>query len=141
MPEESLMLYGIAFLLSLIFALGWTPLMRRAAIQIGLVDKPDGKLKTHANATPYLGGLAIYLAFLCTVGILTEFNSEILGLLLSSSIVLIVGLLDDFGALSPLQKLLGQGMAAVVLIKSGTYIKLTFLPWYVAIPLTVLWIL
>ena len=61
--------------------------------------------------------------------------------LLSGSIALIVGLIDDFGALTPRQKTLGQILAALVLIKSGTYIKLTFLPWYVSIPLTVLWIL
>jgi UDP-GlcNAc:undecaprenyl-phosphate GlcNAc-1-phosphate transferase len=85
--------------------------------------------------------LAVYLAFLFTVGVLTNFNSEDLGLLLSGSIVVIVGLIDDFGALSPAQKLLGQALAALVLIKSGTYIKLTFLPWYVAMPLTVVWIL
>src|SRR6185295_14739368 len=108
---------------------------------IGLVDRPDGKLKNHGNAVPYLGGLAVYLAFLSTIGLLADFNSEILGLLLSGSIVLIVGLIDDFGVLSPSQKLLGQGLAALVLIKSGTFIKLTFLPWYVAMPLTVAWIL
>ena len=52
-----------------------------------------------------------------------------------------VGLLDDFGALTPSQKLLGQTLAALVLVKSGTYIKLDFLPVWVAIPLTVFWIL
>src|SRR6185295_5373912 len=39
------------------------------------------------------------------------------------------------------QKLLGQTLAALVLVKSGTYIKLEFLPLWVAIPLTVFWIL
>ena len=52
-----------------------------------------------------------------------------------------VGLIDDFGVLSPSQKLLGQTLAALVLIKSGTFIKLTFLPVWLAMPLTVLWIL
>src|SRR5262245_48694250 len=108
--------YGVAFLLSFVFALASMPLMRRAALQIGLVDNADGKLKTHQEAVPYLGGLAVYLAFLFTIGLLTDFNSEVLGLLLSGSIVLIVGLIDDFGVLSPIQKLLGQGLAAVVLI-------------------------
>jgi UDP-N-acetylmuramyl pentapeptide phosphotransferase/UDP-N-acetylglucosamine-1-phosphate transferase len=54
---------------------------------------------------------------------------------------LIVGLIDDFGALSPRQKTFGQLLAALVLIKSGIYIKLQFLPLYLCIPLTVLWIL
>jgi UDP-GlcNAc:undecaprenyl-phosphate GlcNAc-1-phosphate transferase len=133
--------YGAAFILSFVFALYWTPLMRKAALHLGIVDKPDGRLKKQKNATPYLGGLAVFIAFLFTVGVLTDFGPEILGLLLSGSIALMVGLLDDFGAMTPTQKLLGQTLAALVLVKSGTYIKLEFLPLWIAIPLTVLWVL
>ena len=115
--------------------------MRKTALHLGIVDKPDGSLKKQEDATPYLGGLAVFMAFLFTVGVLTDFGPEILGLLLSGSIALLVGLLDDFGAMTPTQKLLGETLAALVLIKSGTYIKLEFLPLWIAIPLTVLWIL
>ncbi len=133
--------YGAAFMMSFVFALYWTPLMRKAALQLGILDAPDRKLKKHENAVPYFGGVAVFLGFLMTVGVLTEFDQATLGLLLSGSIALMVGLIDDFGVLTPLQKLLGQTLAALVLVKSGTFIKLEFLPLYVAIPLTVLWIL
>ena len=133
--------YGAAFIFSFVFALYWTPVVRRAALQLGLVDRPDGLLKKDRDVVPYLGGLAVYMAFLLAVGVFTDFGQEMLGLLLSGSIALMVGLLDDFGAMTPSQKLLGQTLAAVVLIKSGTYIKLEFLPIWLAIPLTVLWIL
>ncbi|HEY2381383.1 MAG TPA: MraY family glycosyltransferase [Terriglobia bacterium] len=132
--------YAGAFVLSFVFALYWTPLMRKAALQLGIVDAPDGQLKKHRDPVPYLGGLAVFAAFLFTVGVFTDFGQETLGLLLSGSIVLMVGLLDDFGAMTPIQKLLGQALAALVLIKSGTYIKLDFLPLWFAIPLTVFWI-
>lgn len=116
--------------------------MRKAALQLGMVDKPDGKLKQHDNTIAYLGGIAVFAAFLLTVGVLTDFkDGETLGLLLSGCIALLVGLIDDFGVLTPSQKLLGQALAALVLIKSGTYIKLTFLPLWVAVPLTIFWIL
>ena len=133
--------YGAAFILSFIFAIYWTPLMRKAALQLGIMDRPDGKLKSHAVAVPYFGGLAVYIAFLLTVGVFTDFGQETLGLLLSGSIVLMVGLIDDLGVMTPSQKLLGQTLAALVLVKSGTYIKLTFIPIWLAIPLTVFWIL
>src|SRR5437870_6454741 len=133
--------YGAAFILSFFFALCWTPLMRKAALQLDIVDRPDGKLKAHTATVPYLGGIAVYTAFLFTVGILSDFGQETLGLLLSGSIALMVGLIDDFGVLTPYQKLLGQTLAALVLVKSGIYIKLVVLPPWVAIPLTVLWIL
>jgi len=135
------MRYAAAFVTSLIFALYLTPLMRKAALQLGIVDKPDGRLKTHDNATPYLGGLAVFMAFLVTVGVFTDFGQSTLGLLLSGCIALMVGLLDDFGAMTPPQKLAGQTLAAVVLIKSGTYIRLEFIPTWLAIALTVVWIL
>lgn len=134
------MRYAAAFILSVAFALYWTPMMRKAALQLGIVDKPDGRLKTHENATPYLGGLAVFMSFLFTVGFFTDFGQETLGLLLSGSIALMVGLLDDFGAMKPWQKLAGQTLAAGVLVKSGIYIRLEFIPIWLAIPLTVLWI-
>jgi len=136
--------YGGGFIISFVFALYWTPPIRKAAVQLGIVDRPDGKLKKHDNAIPYLGGLAVFLAYLSTVGVFTKFDTfeqETLGLLLSGSIALIVGLIDDFGALTPRQKTFGQLLAALVLIKSGIYIKLQFLPLYICIPLTVLWII
>jgi len=132
--------YGAAFVVSFIFALYWTPLMRKAALQLGIVDNPDGRLKKHDRVTPYLGGLAVFIAFLFTVGIFTDFGPETLGLLLSGSIALMVGLLDDFGAMTPPQKLLGQTLAAVVLVKSGIYIKLEFIPVWLAVPLTIFWV-
>jgi UDP-GlcNAc:undecaprenyl-phosphate/decaprenyl-phosphate GlcNAc-1-phosphate transferase len=133
--------YAAGLILSIVFALYFTPLMRMAALQLGLVDRPDGLLKKHDDVVPYLGGVAVFMAFLLTVGVLTDFSQETLGLLLSGSIALMVGLLDDFRAMTPLQKLLGQTLAALVLIKSGIYIKLAFLPIWVAIPLTVFWVL
>src|SRR6476660_1979648 len=120
--------YGTAFLLSFAFALYLTPLMRKAALPLGIVDTPNGHLRKPEDAVPYLGGLAVFMAFLLSVGGLTDCRQDILGLLRSGSIALMVGLLDDFGAMSPTQKLLGQTFAALVLVKSGTYIKLEFLP-------------
>src|SRR5438093_13185962 len=135
-----MMQYAAAFILSFFFSVCLTPLMRKAAQQMGIVDRPDGKLKTHGDAVPYLGGIAVYAAFLFTVGILSDFGQETLGLLLSGSIALTVGLIDDFGILTPYQKLLGETLAALVLVKSGIYIKLIALPVACGIQLTRLWL-
>ena len=135
------LIWSAAFVLSFGFALWWTPIMRRAALQLGILDAPDGKLKNHDTAVPYLGGLAVYVSFVLTVGVFTDFGEETLGILLSGTIVVMVGLIDDFGALTPHQKLLGLTLAALVLVRSGTYIKLHYIPLWLAIPLSVLWIL
>jgi UDP-GlcNAc:undecaprenyl-phosphate GlcNAc-1-phosphate transferase len=133
--------YLFSFLLS--FALTWylTPRIAEAALKIGIVDKPDGKLKTHKKITPYLGGLAIYIPFILTLGMTMRFDLKVFALLLSSTIVLVLGLIDDFGALSPGVKLLGQAIAVFVLIKGGIYIQLIFLPKWAGIALTFLWLI
>jgi UDP-GlcNAc:undecaprenyl-phosphate GlcNAc-1-phosphate transferase len=134
-------IYPTAFVMAVVLSLWLTPRMRQAALRFGIVDRPDGRLKQHREPVPYLGGLAIYLAFLLALSVTLRFGDEILGLLLAGSIVVLLGLVDDLGQLGPWTKLGGQLVAVLVLIKSGIYIKLAFLPPYVAIPLTVLWLL
>lgn len=132
--------YAVTFLLAAGLAAWLTPRMREAALRFGIVDQPDGKLKKHRDPVPYLGGLAIYLAFLLAL-VTVPFDQELLAMLLAGSIVVLLGLLDDLGQLTPWTKLTGQLVAVLVLVKSGLYIQLTFLPAWMAIPVSVLWLL
>ena len=127
----------LAFLLSLY----GTPLAARAALKFGIVDAPDGSLKRHREPVPYLGGLAIYLSFLLSLALVFQFDRRILGILLAGSIVLILGLIDDLGVLSPKEKLFGQMVACFVLIKSGIVIEIAALPGPVNLILTYLWVI
>jgi len=133
--------FVLTFLLGFAFSYYLTPRFMDLASRFGLVDRPDGRLKFQKEPVPYLGGLAVFFAFLLTLAITYEFSPEVTGILLAGTVIVILGLLDDFGALSPWQKLLGQAVATAVLIKSGIYIKLTIIPIYVAIPLTFLWMI
>jgi len=131
-----------SFLLAVMIALYATPLMRQAAIRFGIVDRPDGRLKKQAEPVPYLGGIAIYLSFLLALTATLRFESpEVLGLLLAGAIAVILGLIDDFGVLTPRVKLAGQVVAVLTLINSSVYIKLAFLPPPVAIVLSFVWLL
>jgi UDP-GlcNAc:undecaprenyl-phosphate GlcNAc-1-phosphate transferase len=129
--------FGVAAIVAAVI----TPHLRQAAIRFGIVDRPDGRLKKQIEPVPYLGGLALCLSFLISLALTLEFSNEVLGLLLAGSIVVILGLIDDLGQLGPVTKLAGQLIAISVLIKSGIYIKLTFLPEPAAIVLSVLWLL
>ncbi len=134
--------YLLAFGLATMIALYATPLMRQAAIRFGIVDRPDGRLKTQTAPVPYLGGLAIYLSFLLALTATRRFDEiEVLGMLLAGSIVLVLGLVDDFGVLTPWVKLAGQVVAVITLINASIYIKLGFLPPPLAIVLSFLWLL
>ncbi len=133
-------LAALSFCLSLGLSFWFVPRVRAAALRIGFVDRPDGRLKRQETPVAYLGGLAVYIAFLVSVALTFGFSQEVLGLLLASALVVVFGLIDDMGALSPWVKLAGQVLACLVLIRSGVYIKLDILPFWVAAPLTMLWL-
>ena len=109
-------------------ALWLTPRVREAAIRFGIVDRPDGQLKGHKEPVAYLGGLAIYLAFLLALALTVRFQPGNAGTAPRG--------IDRrphrpggrSGILKPWTKLAGQTVAVLVLVKSGIYIKLTFLP-------------
>ena len=105
------------------------------------MDRPSGPLKKHAEPVPYLGGLAVYLSFLLTTAFIYQYSREVLGILLAGAIIVILGLVDDLGVLSPSVKLFGQLVAATVLVKASIYIKLSILPAWVAVALTILWVM
>ena len=130
----------LGFFLAYLLALVGTPMAREAAIRFGVVDRPDGRLKNHREPVAYLGGLAVFVAFLLSIGMTFEFDEELLAMLLASTIVTMVGLIDDFGALTPGPKAIGQAVAVFVLLKAGVTLHLIFLPWWARILLTVIWL-
>jgi UDP-GlcNAc:undecaprenyl-phosphate GlcNAc-1-phosphate transferase len=129
--------FALAFLLSLL----GTPRAAEAARRFGIVDRPDGRLKRHAEPVPYLGGLAVYAAFLVALSVTFGFDARILGLLFAGSIAVTLGLIDDLGALRPGTKLIGQLIAWVVMVKSGVSIQIAVLPDWANLALTLLWVL
>ena len=54
--------YVWAFALALIITFALTPLVKRFAVAVGAIDKPDAR-KVHHGAIPRLGGLAIFLGY------------------------------------------------------------------------------
>jgi UDP-GlcNAc:undecaprenyl-phosphate GlcNAc-1-phosphate transferase len=120
-------------------ALYGVPLARQAALKYGVVDAPDGNLKCQKEPVPYFGGLAIYLAFLISLAVTFEFRHDVLGIVLGGTIVVMLGLIDDFGVLTPWTKLIGQLLAVFVLIKSGIRIEIAAFPEWLDLALTVFW--
>jgi UDP-GlcNAc:undecaprenyl-phosphate GlcNAc-1-phosphate transferase len=130
----------VTLVVALLLGLYFTPIIRRGALQYGVVDRPDGRLKQHETPVAYLGGLAIFLSFLFALALTYDFTERVLALLLASSIVVMLGLFDDLKVLPPQVKLLGQIVAAVVLIKADIMIRLSFIPEGIALVLTVVWL-
>lgn len=134
------------FALSLVLALIITPFIKKLAIRLGVVDKPNHR-KVHTNIMPRLGGLAIYLAFLIAFLIFIPKNNLTWGILLGSTIIVITGVIDDKYQISPRLKLLGQVIAATVVVLFGLQVEFINLPFdgqftfgWLSIPFTILWL-
>lgn len=114
---------------SFVFALAATWLCKKVAVKFKIVDTPDDLVKTHKEPIAYLGGLGMLIGL--TVGVLAGIgclrNQEILepalkwliGILAGGAIACFVGLTDDIFEISPMKKVLGQVVAAVVLLLIG----------------------
>lgn len=96
-----------------------TVLLAKVAPRLGLIDIPSER-KRHCADVPLVGGLAIYIS--CVVGLfLSDVPSEILWLIYSISILLVVGVLDDFRPLSVRVRFVCQIVSALVFME-GTNI-------------------
>ena len=102
---------------------------------------------TNRTDARFLGGLAIYLAFVIAVLATMHMTRDIFALLLGGTVIVIVGILDDKYQLPAKVKLLGQIAAAFVLVLFDIKIEWLNNPWggyfyleYFSVPLTVFWI-
>ncbi|HPO70298.1 MAG TPA: MraY family glycosyltransferase [Anaerohalosphaeraceae bacterium] len=112
-----------------IVALAATWLCKKIALKLGIVDRPDHRVKTHKEPVAYLGGVGILAGL--TVGILAgivlikDFEvfdkclKWLLGILAGAGTACFVGLVDDIMDLKPKQKFLGQIIAACALLATG----------------------
>ena len=136
----------ISFLLC--FAL--TPVCRDLFLHWNMVDLPDGGRKAHTAAVPRIGGLPIVLsctlafAFLYWVhrGRVYIHHDEVLKAVLpAAGLMFLVGFLDDVVQLRPLQKLLGQVLAASLAVGLGVRLNLHHLLPAVSMVLSVAWLI
>lgn len=135
-PLLPLVAGALAFLLALYLA----PILIRAALRYGIVDQPKPPLKAHDQPTPYLGGLVVFASFLIALALTFPFEARVLAILLSASMVVSVGLIDDLGTLTPKDKLIGQFVAAFVLVKAGVAIEIEAVPSPIDEIISVLWL-
>ena len=134
-----------------------TPLMRELARTLNIVDRPDGRRKLHAHPTPLGGGMAISAAMALTAAVAAALFPDVrdliakesrflLGLFAAAVTIVTVGLLDDRFQLRGRQKLIGQVLAAGVLISSGLLVRrVSFFDYPIdlgllAIPFTIFWV-
>lgn len=137
----------IAFTISLLVALLTTPFVRVLAVKFRIVDRPDNR-KIHTTETPYLGGVAIFIGVMTTYLIFWPAHDHKIAIIVGGVIMLVTGFLDDKFNLKPVAKLLGQFLAATVIISSDLLIDKINIPFFgeiylqnLSVIVTLIWII
>ena len=145
--------YRCAFLIALFVALIASAAVIVLAAKTGAMDAPDAR-KVHKGPMPRIGGLAIYCGFMAAILAMLNFAeltqevaNGVIGLLLGGTLIVIIGLIDDYKNLPAKVKLLGQILAACVVVYFDVRIDVITDPFgdylyleYLAAPATVFWI-
>lgn len=110
---------------ALMLAIGSTPVMRLVALRFGVIDQPTAR-KIHANPVPLLGGAAIYVAFILVLLLFGDrrYIHEVVGIFIGATLVSLMGVVDDRWGLGSYVKLLGQLLAACILVYSGVQVSI-----------------
>lgn len=149
MRSDSAIMFS--FLIAFAVAFTLTPFVKRLAYKIGAVDVPRDSRRMHKTPKARLGGLAIFLGFLISVCLLTSLPKTIIGLLLGSVVIVVLGVFDDINPLSAKFKLVIQILAAIIPVCFGVVIERLSVPEFIfgtetielgwlGYPITVLWI-
>ena len=117
LPEIALVLaFFVAFLVTYLSI----PSIVRLAQHKKFYDDPTHR-KSHIKQIPTLGGVAIFAGFAITAGTLIgyDFVPSLQYILVACIIMFFIGVKDDILVISPNKKLMGQILAALILIIQG----------------------
>ncbi|MGD1997508.1 MAG: MraY family glycosyltransferase [Candidatus Dependentiae bacterium] len=139
MPIILTLFFGFAA--ALVVGLYVIPRLILTAHRFGITDKPNGMLKQHEVATPYLGGLGVYLSFISALALTSPQQNNLLWLILGCTILLFLGLLDDLIDLPPAHKFVGHLVVALGFLHGGICLHTTFFSSWLATVVSLVWIL
>ncbi len=115
---QSMKLLIAAFLLTYAFM----PAVIWLANRLGAVDIPDAR-RVHRQATPRIGGLAVFLSVNITLLLNFNYSVELKAICISGALVAALSMWDDVRGLSAPIKLAGQLIAIGILFQSGLVLE------------------
>jgi UDP-GlcNAc:undecaprenyl-phosphate GlcNAc-1-phosphate transferase len=164
------MSFALVFVVAFVLSLALTPLGGWLGQRCGFLAAPGGRRK-HAGTKSRLGGVALFVAFMVTV-VLAQFLpverqdpnelTRLVGLLLGSTFIFMVGIYDDKKELSPAPLLTAQFITSLIAIYFLIFIEVinnpfaspsspptlggkeggqVWFPWFVTLPFTIFWLM
>lgn len=115
--------YTVLFLAAFLTTLLVTPLVRRLAVALNIIDKPDRTRKLHEFPVAYLGGVAVFIGILVALvmsylwfdATTARYDPVPLAVVVGMVAIAATGLADDIWKLDPRWKIAGQLVAAAAL--------------------------
>jgi UDP-GlcNAc:undecaprenyl-phosphate GlcNAc-1-phosphate transferase len=137
-PDEVLSPYIFVFYVSFAVTFVLTPVMRLVATYYGVIDEPDNARKVHRSPVAYLGGVAMFLGWICGLAISQYLKLHRIqpgwptaqpivkfSIVAGGIIIVVLGLWDDVRRVSPRVKIAGQTLAALFLLWDGVGVDVT----------------
>ncbi len=115
---------------SLILTFISTPFVKMLARLIGAVDIPKDGRRMHKRPIPRMGGLAMFYGFVVSVLVFITLEPQLIGILIGTLIIVVLGIIDDRNALSAKPKFLIQILSACIPVLCGLSIKFITLPFF-----------
>ncbi len=131
----------IAAIFPLFLSLILIPLIRKYSHRFDAIADPRED-RWHSKPTPKIGGVGIFFAYGLSIGILNIIFPDSLThwpLYLGSTVIFIIGVIDDFKRISPPAKLVGEIVAATIVVFFGRNIDF-FQVEFLNILVTFLWL-
>lgn len=108
----------LSYLISFGLTLQLLLVLRNLAPRIGLVDTPGGR-KAHQGAVPLVGGLAMFVGFSFALLMLDQPLGPLRGMMAGATLLVVIGVLDDFHELSSASRFVVQIGAALMMVFWG----------------------
>ncbi len=155
MTETNGLVVILAFIVALIISYVSTPLAIRLAFKVNALDIPKDSRRMHKKPTPRIGGVAIIYGFLISVFCFSSFvvngelNLSLIGILIGSLAIAVLGFLDDLKPRRAILKFGIQICAAIVPVLCGVRViavtnpftdMMTRIPEWISYGGSVLWI-
>jgi len=120
------MMIVFALIFSFIITYLITPLVVKFALKFNLVDdaiKRFHPAHTHTGVVPRAGGLSVYIGIILTILIYVELTPVVIGIIISTTLLLISGLMDDKKDINPYFRLTINCIAVLIIILSGVKVS------------------
>lgn len=104
------------FLAGFLLSLSASIVLMRLAPRLALLDHPDWR-KHHADPTPLVGGLAMFIALLFSAALFLPSEAHQIDFLILSFSIVLLGVLDDRFGLKALPRLAFQAFLVVAMVK------------------------